>query len=279
MVGAKDIGQDFGVGDALLQAIAHHEVVDAPTRILLAGLKAIRPPRIGDLLRIFPSEGVGEACCQELRKLRPLLVRESRVHAIGLRVLQVYLLVGHVQVAAQDDGFLLIEAEEILTERIFPRHAIVEALQTVLRVGRIAAHQEEVLHLERHHPTLMIVVVDADAIGHIEGFVLGKDGCAGVAFLLGIVPIRLIAIELQVQLTGLHLRFLQAEEVRIYLAEDVAEALAFASPQSVDVPRNQFHIVFVYKKNTGKVNKKTGTNAQFEVSFVILAPKSVNNGD
>ena len=103
----------------------------------------------------------------------------------------------------------------------------------------------------------MVVLVDTDAIGHAERLVLGEDGRARIAFLLGIVPIGLIALELQVQLTGLHLCFLQTEEVCIQLAEDIAEALALASPQSVDVPRNQFHInsYFIYKTKA-KIIKK-----------------------
>ena len=65
----------------------------------------------------------------------------------------------------------------------------------------------------------------------------GKDGRTAIAFLVGIVPIGCIAIERQVQLTFLHLRLLQTEEVGIQLFESFTEvSFTFASPQSVYIP-------------------------------------------
>ena len=74
----------------------------------------------------------------------------------------------------------------------------------------------------------MVVLVDAYAVADGERLVAGIDGGSGIAFLVGIVPEALIAIELQVELSCLHLRLLKAEEVGIHLAEDVAEAFALA---------------------------------------------------
>ena len=54
----------------------------------------------------------------------------------------------------------------------------------------------------------MVVLVDAHAVGHSLGAVLGEDGGTRIALLLGVVPICLIALEVQVELTRLHLRFL-----------------------------------------------------------------------
>lgn len=78
----------------------------------------------------------------------------------------------HVQVATKDDRLLLVKAHEIGTEIVLPRHAIVQTAQSVLRVGRIAAHQEEIWHLECDDTPLMIVLVDTDAIGNAERLVL-----------------------------------------------------------------------------------------------------------
>ena len=58
MVAAVDLGVDLSVGQLGLQAVAHQEVVDAPTRILFAGLEAVAPPRI-DTFQV----GVEEAPC------------------------------------------------------------------------------------------------------------------------------------------------------------------------------------------------------------------------
>ena len=49
-------------------------------------------------------EGVCEAACQELRELAPFLIGEACIPAVGLRVLQVYFLVGDIKVPADDYG-------------------------------------------------------------------------------------------------------------------------------------------------------------------------------
>ena len=121
-------------------------------------------------------------------------------------------------------------------EGILPRHAILKTFQTVLRVWRVTTDKEKVLHLERDDTPLMVVQVDADAITHAEWLVLGVDGRTRVAFLIGIVPERLITLEREIELSSLHLRLLKTEEIGIQLTEYLTEALALASPQSVYVP-------------------------------------------
>ena len=88
----------------------------------------------------------------------------------------------------------------------------------------------------------MVVLVDADAISHVQWPVLRKNRRTGIAFLIGIVLVALIALECQVQLSGLHFRLLQAEEVGIQLFENLTEALALASTQAIYVPTYKFHI-------------------------------------
>ena len=61
MVGAEDVGVDFGVLNLRAQAFGGDKVVDAPACIFLAGLKTVRPPGIGDLLWIERAERVDEA--------------------------------------------------------------------------------------------------------------------------------------------------------------------------------------------------------------------------
>ena len=237
---------DLRIHHALLQAIAHHEIVDAPPCVLLARLETVAPPRIRHLLRILPSERIRKATGQQVAELLALLVGKAGIHAVALGVLQVDLLVGHVQVATEDHGFLGVEALQVTAEGILPRHAILQALQSVLRVRRITADKEEILHLERHHAPLMVVHIDADAIRHAQGLVLREDGRTRVALLLGIVPVALIALKLQVKLSGLHLRLLQAEEVGIQFTEDVTKPLAFTSPQAIHVPTHKFHTLSSY---------------------------------
>ena len=241
MVAAHDIGVYPGVFDALKQTLGGDEVVDAPTCIPLAGTEAVTPPGIGDLFGIERAEGVDESFGKEFREFLPLLDGEAGVAEVGLGVLDVNLLMGHIEVTAVDDGLLPVEALQVVAHGVFPGHPVIEALQPVLGIGRVAAYEEEVLHLERDDAAFVVVLVDADAVGHVDGLLTGEDGCSGIAFLVGGVPVTLVAFKLEVELSGLHLRLLQAEEVGVELAEDVAEAFALTGAEAVDVPRYQFH--------------------------------------
>ena len=73
----------------------------------------------------------------------------------------------------------------------------------------------------------MVVLVYINAIADAERLMACEDSRSAIAFLVGIVPERLISLELQVELPGLHLRLLQAEEVGIKHFEHVAEAFPF----------------------------------------------------
>ena len=73
---------------------------------------------------------------------------------------------GHVEVAANDDGFVSVESAEIISEGGVPLQAIVESAQFVLRVGHVDIDQIKCLHFERHHASLAVVLVQADALSH-----------------------------------------------------------------------------------------------------------------
>ena len=230
MVAAKDLRMDDGIVQTVSQTVGDDKVVDAPASITLTGLETVGPPRIFHFIGIFITESVSKSASQQIGELFTLLVCEASIATVGRGILNVYLLMGHVQVATEDDGFLLVEAFQIGTEGILPRHAILKTFQTVLRVWRITANKEKVLHLERDDTPLMVVQVDADAIIDAEWLVLVLDGRTRVAFLIGIVPERLITLKREIELSSLHLRLLKTEEVGIKLTEYLTEALGLASP-------------------------------------------------
>ena len=147
----------------------------------------------------------------------------------------------HVQVATQDDRFAGIQRQQILTEVVLPRHAIVQAFQSVLRVRRVTCNQKELFHFKRDDTALVVVFVDTNAVGDVEWMVAGENRCAGVSLFIGVVPVTLVTVILKVELTFLHLRLLQAEEIGIQLPEGLAESLAFASTQTIDIPTDEFH--------------------------------------
>ena len=59
----------------------------------------------------------------------------------------------------------------------------------------------------------------------------------------------MITGKLQLCLTGLQLRFLQAEEVSIQVLKHLGEVLPHHGPQAVHIPRNQFHIAIIALTN------------------------------
>ena len=87
----------------------------------------------------------------------------------------------------------------------------------------------------------MVVGIDADAVSDVQRLVARIDGSAGITFLVGIVPERLVPLKLKVELPGLHLGLLQTEEVGIQLTEDVAESFSFTGPQAIHVPGDKLH--------------------------------------
>ena len=109
MVAAEDFGVDTGIGYLGHQSLADHEVVDAPTGILLTGLETIRPPRVLHLIRMERAVGIAEATRKQIAELLALLVGKAGIMTIGLGVLDVDFLVGYIQVATEDDGFLLVD--------------------------------------------------------------------------------------------------------------------------------------------------------------------------
>ena len=85
---------------------------------------------------------------------------------------------GNVKVAAHYNRFFLVEINQIVAEVIFPAHAVVQAFQSVLAIGDIHIHKEELLHLEGYHAALMVVLVDSYAQGHSKRLVACVDGGA-----------------------------------------------------------------------------------------------------
>ena len=82
----------------------------------------------------------------------------------------------------------------------------------------------------------MVMLVNPYPVSHIYRLVSGEYRRSGISLLLGIVPIRPVARKLQIDLSLLQLRLLQAEEVGIKLHEYIREPLAAHGPQAVNIP-------------------------------------------
>ena len=242
MVAAHHLGQDEGVLHLVPQPVGDHEIVDAPTHVPGPGSRPVAPPGVGvGPVGVEEAEGVGKARLQKLGELAPFLIGKAGVADVLLGVFQVDLLVGHVHIAADDHGLCPVQLLQIGAEVVLPAHPVVQALQLVLGVGGVDADQEEVPIFQGHRPALGVMLRDAQVIAHGEGLAFGKDDRAGIALLFRVAPVALIAGEIQLDLPGLELGLLQADEIRLEAAENVLEALLLHGPQTVHVPGNEFH--------------------------------------
>ena len=232
---------DFRIGQLVVEIVRHDEIVNAPSSVFLSRLETVGPPRVdARFVGVEEAESVGEARIEEMGELLALLVGEAGIAAVGLRIFQVDFLVCYVEVAAGNDGFLLPELREVVAEVLVPFHAVVQAAQAILRIGNIGRNHKIFRHLQRDDASFVVVFVDAEAVADGQGFMARIDGSSRIALLVGIRPIALIAFKLKVELSGLHLRFLQAEEIGIKGLEGFAKTFAVTGSQPVDIPRYEF---------------------------------------
>lgn len=187
------------------------------------------------------TERIDKARTEQLRELLTLLVSEARIHVVRLRILKVNIIVRHIEVAADNDRLAAVKLKDVSAEGILPLHAVGKALQSVLRVWHIDGDEIEVGHLKSDDATLMVVLLNAQTVGHRQRLVFGIDSRTGIAFLLGIVPVGCVTRKLKVKLSSLHLRLLKAEEIRVERKERPLKVFPYAGTQTVYIPRNKFH--------------------------------------
>ena len=237
MVGAGDFAVDRRGRDAVAQTVGDQKIVDAPADVLLPRAEAVAPPGIcAGQLRIAKTKGVCKAARKQLREFPAFLVGKAGVPAVGFRILQVDFLMGDVQVAAEDHGSLRVKRAKIGAQRVLPRHTVVDALQAVLRIRRVAGQNVTIRVFQRDETSLMIQFGHAAAIAHGERLMPREDRCAGIALFLGRIPELMIALERERNLLRLRLRLLQTEKIRMQRRKHVRKALFHASADAVYIP-------------------------------------------
>ena len=66
------------------------------------------------------TETVGKAIVQKNGHLFSLLIGETGISAVGLRILDIYLFVCYIQIAADDNRFLGVKRFQEFAEIVFP---------------------------------------------------------------------------------------------------------------------------------------------------------------
>ena len=184
---------------------------------------------------------IGKTGFQQGREFFAFLVGKACVFPVGAGIFQVNFLMRHIHIPTHNHWFLFGQFLQVISEILFPVYTVIQALQTILRIRNIHINQIEIRHFHSNHPTLMVMFINADTVGHIQGRMLGIDSRSGIAFLVGIVPIRLITNKFHIDLAFLQFGFLQAEEIGIERLEDFGEALSRHSAQAVYIPTDKFH--------------------------------------
>ena len=88
MVRSRNFRVDLRIRQSVLQALRYHEIVNSPSGIFRPRLESVRPPGIDSgLLRIKIAESVNKSIFQYFGEAGALLVGESRIAAIRLRIL------------------------------------------------------------------------------------------------------------------------------------------------------------------------------------------------
>ena len=187
------------------------------------------------------AEGVDEASVEQLGERCALLVGKACFAPVGTGVLQVYLIVRHVEVTAGDHGFGGLKVFEELAVAPVPRHAVVDARQSLLGIGRVDVHEPISVELERADAPLVVGVV-GEPHAHAAGLLAAEHGRARVALLLGVVPHLVVAFGLEAEfllVRLLKLRFLQGYHVGVEAVEKLGEALFHHGAQAVHVPAHK----------------------------------------
>ena len=95
---------------AFLQRLRYKEIIDAPPRIFGSGAEPIRPPGISPFfIGIKMPECIYKTGFRQLRKFSPLFIRKSRIFSVCLRIFQIDLFMGYIQIPAENNRFFCFQ--------------------------------------------------------------------------------------------------------------------------------------------------------------------------
>ena len=143
---------------------------------------------------------------------------------------------GHIHVPGSHHRLGLRQLQQVSPERVLPGHPVVEALQPVLGIGRVDRHEIKIFEFRRNHPALVVVLVDAQPVGHRNRLFFAKYGRSGVSFFLGVVPVLMVPRQVQFYLSFLQFCLLQAKYIGVCCFEKVQKSFFHRGAQSVYIP-------------------------------------------
>ena len=161
--------------------------------------------------------------------------------AVRLRILQINLLMRHIEIAAENHRMRLLQLLQIPQEIILPGLAVGKPLQLFLRIRDILRDQPVVWILQSDDSSLMVVLLDAHTVSHRQRLLLCEHRRAGVPLLLRVRPVLMITRKSQFRLPFLHLGLLQADGIRLLpLHKGKKSVLIHHGAEAIHVPADIF---------------------------------------
>ena len=121
MVAALNVSVNYAVDDVGLKLLTNNKIINSPPHIALPKVAAlVLPKSVFYFLGIEVPERINKALFQERSKIGPFLRRVARNFVLSLRVVDVYFVVGYVEVAAENYWFSLGESFQVPYKILIP---------------------------------------------------------------------------------------------------------------------------------------------------------------
>lgn len=153
---------DLAVAQAGQQTAGQQKVVEPPAHVFVTSVHHIGPEGVGvGLLGVQLAEAVHETRFQQLAETLALFGGEAGVLLVPFGILQVDLLVGDVEVAAQHHWLLYVQLAQVCPKVNIPRFAVIQAHEASAGIRHVGGHEEEAGKLGCDDAALLVVLLFA----------------------------------------------------------------------------------------------------------------------
>ncbi len=160
MVTSHGCVSDLAVTQTWEQGGRQQKVVQTPADVFGSRVHHVGPEGVGiGLFRIQLPKTVGKSGLQKFGEALTFLGGEACVLAVTLGVLEINLLVGHIQISTQHQGLALVQATQVGPEIHIPGLTVVESHQTTAGIRHIRRDQEERCKLSSDNTTFFIMLL------------------------------------------------------------------------------------------------------------------------
>jgi len=233
------------------QPLADEEIIQAPADIPRPCVGPVGPPGILHLVGIERTVGIHKSMLQIPGDPNAFLRQKTGIFFVFLRIRQVDLVVGGVEVASEDHLFSsgvvrVADFKQAGVKVQLKRHAFV-FLPAVREVDRV---EEEIRILHADGAPFVVESLDPEPGLNAEGLLAVEHRRAAVARSFGGMPeaavLRMAADQFR-HLIGLGFDLLQTEDIRLDFVQPGKAVLVNDRPNSIDIPCCNSHSARPFK--------------------------------